>query len=93
MIVVTLAVLSLVACGVKSGEVRGTILNVDSSSILDLRSLDIRDETGASWHFEARKRFSGFTPSHLRQHMVQGESVAVRYHKEGESLIIDDVTD
>ena len=87
------AALTLLACGSESLEVRGTILEVDSASIVDLRSLDVQDGSGAKWHFEARRRFVEFTPSHLRQHMVQGLSVTVLYHVEDDTLVIDDITD
>lgn len=77
-----------------SPTVQGTILRVESLSITELDVLEIRDADGQTWSFEARgKRFALFTPSHLNEHQVLGLQVEVRYHREGESLIIDDITD
>ena len=82
-----------VACGEeKTGVVRGVVTGVEAMSLLELRSLDVEDEDGDTWHFEARG-FKGYTPSHLREHMVQGLRVAVVYHKEKGAMVIDEITD
>ncbi|MCH8825654.1 MAG: hypothetical protein IIB16_01760 [Chloroflexi bacterium] len=74
--------------------VRGAILRVESLSLTELGVLEIRDDAGKVWTFEARgKRFALFTPSHLNEHQVLGLKVAVHYHREADSLIIDDITD
>lgn len=74
--------------------VRGAILRVESLSLTELGVLEIRDDEGKVWRFEARgKRFALFTPSHLNEHQVLGLKVAVHYHREADSLIIDDITD
>ncbi len=94
-------VCGMLACGGDVSEavdgasvqtVRGSIVGVEAGSVLELTSLELRDENGATWHFEA-EGYQGFTPSHLRQHMLQGLSVTVTYHEEEGILIIDGMED
>jgi hypothetical protein len=74
--------------------VRGLIQNVDGKSLLELESLTIEDDSGKLWTFEARgKIIPNFTPSHLNEHKVLGMPVTVEYHREGDALVIDDITD
>ena len=87
--------LALGACGGDAGAVRGHVVDVQSKSLLELTSVEIVDGDGKRWTFEARG-FSDpadFTPSHLREHMVLGEPVTVRYHDEDGVLVIDDIAD
>ena len=59
-----------------------------------LESLTLVDENGTRWMFEARGRqVEGFTPSHVREHMVLGQPVRVTFHRENGALIINDITD
>ena len=75
-------------------EVRGMVQAVEPRSLLDIESLTVVDEEGVVWIFQGGPRTpAGFTPSHLREHMLQGEPVSVFYHAEGEALVIDDITD
>ena len=77
-----------------TGEVSGLILDLDARSLLELESVTLEDENGATWIFEAQgKRLAGFTPSHLREHMLLGEPVTVAFHRENGVLVLDDVTD
>lgn len=78
-----------------AGEMaRGLIQNVEGKSLLELESLTITDDSGTLWTFEARgKIIPGFTPSHLNEHRVLGLPVTVEYHREGDALVIDDITD
>ena len=72
--------------------VSGFIIAVEAKSIAELVSLDVEDAQRVMWHFVARD-FKGFTPSHLRDHMVQGAPVSVRYHEENSTFIIEEITD
>ena len=75
-------------------SVHGLVRGVEAQSLIALGSLDLTDEAGKTWHFEANgKAFSSFTPSHLNEHMLLGLRVTVVFHKEGEVLVVDDVTD
>ena len=94
-------VLVVAACGAdganvpqaeSTATVRGAIVAVNTESLLELTSLDLQDEAGTRWHFEAR-HFTGLTPSHLGEHMVQGLPIIVMYHRENGVLIIDEITD
>lgn len=80
--------------GLNSATVRGAIIGVESLSLLELDVLEIRDEAGRAWTFMGQgKIFPLFTPSHLTEHQVLGLSVQVSYHREGDALIIDDISD
>ena len=69
-------------------------MEVMPASLVDLDSLTVEDDQGARWTLDGRgKRFDNFSPSHLREHMVQGLAITVRYHEEGEVFVIDDITD
>ena len=77
-----------------TGTVRGLIQEVKATSLLEFESLTIRDENGNLWEFAARgKRFAGFTPSHLREHMVSGRQVSVDYYSDGAALVADSISD
>lgn len=87
--------LVLAACDGQSGAVRGYVVDVQSASLLELTSVKIVDGGGKGWTFEARD-FSDpadFTPSHLREHMLLGEPVTIKYHEEDGVLVIDDIAD
>ena len=80
-----------------SGEertIRGRLTDVRAASLLEVESITVETETGESYVLEAGNRvFSGFTPSHLREHMLQGTLVTVTFHQEGERMALDDVRD
>ena len=101
-LIVCVALLGQMACGGSaaevggtgaSGSVRGAVADVKSASLTRLSSIDVKDENGTGWHFEAGDDYKGLSPSHLREHMLQGLPVTVVYHEENAALIIDDVTD
>ena len=99
LVAVTMIALSLSACGDESADtaevdilVRGALIKVDSASLSKLASIDLRDETGKDWHFVANG-YAGFTPSHLREHMIQALPVTVTFHEDNRILVIDQITD
>lgn len=74
--------------------VTGLIQQIESRSLLEIASMTIVDGTGKVWIFEdGGRRPLEFSPSHLRDHMLSGLRVRVAYHREGDRLIIDGVTD
>ena len=82
--------------------VRGRIVDLNARSLLEVESLTIRDESGATNILEAGDEagdeadgveLGRFTPSHLREHMVTGQVVEVRYHDEGGRLVLDAISD
>jgi len=96
-------VLVVAACGVASRaepgqenaeSVRGLIRDVQSSSFSGIGSLTIEDDKGATWVFEGRDvAIPGVTPSHLRDHMLLGLPVVVRFRRENGALVLSDVED
>lgn len=94
--------LLLAACGDKEAGANssepdnkwttGVVLEIEAASLLELTALDVLDESGRRWHFVAGG-YKGFPPSHLREHMLQGLPVSVRYHESSGTLVMDEVTD
>lgn len=75
-------------------SVRGMVLDVESESLISLAALEVQDDDGTIWSFEGRgKVVPGFTPSHLNEHKLLGQSVLVTFYREGELLILHDITD
>lgn len=65
---------SVVACGggAPTGPietVRGAVVDLEARSLLELDWIDVVDDAGGRWHFSVGQ-YKGFTPSHLREHMV-----------------------
>ena len=74
--------------------VRGQVLHMEARSLIELEALEIQDENGAIWRFEGRgKVIPGFAPSHLNEHKLLGLSVEVTFYREGDALVLHDVTD
>lgn len=74
--------------------VRGQVLQVEARSLIELEALEIQDADGAIWRFEGRgKVIAGFAPSHLNEHKLLGLSVEVAFYREGDALVLYDVTD
>ena len=74
--------------------VRGIVLEVDAESLISLDALEVQDESGAVWHFVGRgKVVPGFTPSHLSEHKLLGLAVEVSFYREGEVLVLEDISD
>ena len=78
----------LAACSNEPGElqVRGQVVEVVPRSFSELELLRIRDDSGREYLFET-EGFVGFTPSHVREHQLLGQTLLVTYLKLGERLI------
>lgn len=68
-------------------QVRGHVVDVVIRSITEVESLRIRDDAGKIWDFKGAQGFIGFTPSHVKEHQLQGLSVLVSYVQEGDALM------
>ena len=80
--------------GLRLESVRGMVLEVEAESLISLASLDVQTDDGTVWRFEGRgKVVPGFTPSHLNEHKLLGQSVSVVFYREGEMLALYDITD
>ena len=98
-----LLICALAACSADAADaptlpslqaVRGQVLRVEARSLIELETLEIQDESGAIWRFEGRgKVIPGFAPSHLNEHKLLGLSVEVTFYREGDALVLHDVTD
>lgn len=98
-----LLICALAACSADASDapalpslqaVRGQVLHVEARSLIELEALEIQDESGAIWRFEGRgKVIPGFAPSHLNEHKILGLSVEVAFYREGDALVLHDVTD
>ena len=98
-----LLICALAACSADASDaptqsslqaIRGQVLHVEARSLIALDALEIQDENGAIWRFEGRgKVVPGFAPSHLNEHKLLGLSVKVTYYREGDALVLHDVTD
>ena len=91
--VVAVAIAVLAGCVGDTETVIGRLIDVQSSGLLDLESIEVIDEGGRQWKLEGSGEFGHFTPSHLRQHMVLGELLQVSFHRDGNILVIDRLSD
>ena len=67
-------------------QVRGQVVEVVARSFSELELLRIRDAQGKEYAFET-DGFVGFTPSHVREHQIFGQSLLVTYEKRGVILV------
>ena len=66
----------------------GLITDVEARTLLDLESIEVTDDDGNSLEFHAAgQRFMEFTPSHVREHMLQGLGVIVTYRKSDDGAL------
>ena len=72
----------------------GFIMEFAPRSLLDFESIKVVDESGTVMEFHSGgRRFSHFTPSHIREHMVLGQGVVVSYREDGGEFHIVEITD
>ena len=93
---VCLAVVSS-SCGANTNpgaiqQVRGHVIEVVGRNITDVETVRILDSDGKTWTFTTRG-FVGFSPSHLVQHQLFGDTIEVRYTMENEVLIALEIVD
>ncbi len=91
--VVVLGLLLPMGCGDDAGQqVRGQVVEVVARSFTELESLRIRDEAGREYIF-ITDGFVGFTPAHVKEHRLLGQSLLVTYVKRGDDLVAVALTD
>ena len=74
--------------------IRGQLSEVNSISLLEIKSITVQIETGDTFVIEAREKiFTGFTPAHLKEHMVQGTEVSVTFYEQDGHLVLKDIMD
>ena len=75
-------------------SVRGLVQEVDARSLLEIDSVTVRDGDGREWVIEGGgTEIPGFSPSHVREHMVLGQTVTAFFHRKDGVLVLDDMTD
>lgn len=82
------AVLLLAAAcgGGETRQVRGQVVAVVARDFAEIETLRIRDAGGREYRF-VTEGFVGFTPSHVREHQLLGQSLLVTYEKRGDELV------
>ena len=100
---VALLIFSGAACGgtqaddtsdVQTEVVSGLIVDLKARSLSEIESMTVAGEDGETWGFGAQDTMSaGFTPSHLKEHMVLGIPVKVWFHRQNGALQIDRIGD
>jgi hypothetical protein len=73
-------------------QVRGRVVEVVARNITEVETLRIRDENGQVWAFTT-EAFAGFTPSHLQEHQLFGQSVLVSYIEKDGQVVAVNITD
>ena len=73
-------------------SIRGHVVSVQASSVSQITSLVVRDSEGSDWAFVGDD-YQGFSPSHLREHMLQGLPITVIFRENGKNLSIKEITD
>ena len=72
----------------------GLIVDLVPNWLLEFESIKVVDEAGTVMEFHSGgRRFSHFTPSHIREHMVLGQGVVVSYREDGGVFHIVEITD
>ncbi len=81
--------------GVPTLEVRGQIIEVVARNIAEVESLRIRDASGREFTFttDQTRGFVGFTPSHLKEHQLSGQTVLVSYVERESRLVAVKISD
>ena len=80
-------------------QVRGQIIEVVARNIAQVETLRIRDESGREFTFTTDQAgdqtggFVGFTPSHLKEHQLLGQTVLVSYGERDGLLVIVKIED
>lgn len=73
--------------------VSGYVVNVESLSLKQLKSFELVDKNDHKIFFVVQGDLGKFSPSHMRQHMLLGESIIVKYSIEDGKNIVESVDD
>ena len=69
-------------------EVRGHVVQVVPRNISEFETLHIKSETQKYYEFTSQG-FTGFTPSHIKEHQLFGQTLLVKYiNKNGNLMAI-----
>jgi hypothetical protein len=73
-------------------QVRGQIVEVVARNIAEIELLTIRDNTGREYTFTTEGAVE-FTPSHLKEHQLLGQSALIKYVEQGGRLVAVEIGD
>ena len=68
------------------------VVEIVGRDLVELETLRIRAEDGKVWTFTAEAPLE-FSPSHLREHQLFGETVTVSYTRRGGVLVAFEIGD
>jgi hypothetical protein len=67
-------------------EVRGHVIQVVPRNISEFETLHIKSQTQKYYEFTSQG-FTGFTPSHIKEHQLFGQTLLVKYVNKNGKLI------
>jgi hypothetical protein len=70
----------------------GRVTNIIPRNISEIEILEIQTDDNQIYKF-GTTGFTGFTPSHIKEHQVTGQSIKVYYERSGNALIALEITD
>jgi hypothetical protein len=96
--VILVLLASAPACGQRTEEVRGVLVDVQSREIVNADAITVRDEASTLQTFRvspqvATDREHPNTASHLRQHMAVADPVVVRYRDTSDGKLAVQIVD
>ena len=59
-------------------QIRGYVLEVVPRNVSEFEILKVRTENGELYHFTS-DTFTGFTPTHIKEHQLFGQTVLVKF--------------
>jgi uncharacterized lipoprotein YajG len=76
----------------KNATVRGHVVDVQARDIRRAEAVQVRTQSGEVLRFNVAESVE-VTPGHLREHMVQGEPVTVKYETRPDGLLATAIDD
>ena len=94
LVLVCVLLFAAVSCKSETRSVRGLVVEVNAGSLLIVDTVTVEDEDQTMWTVHGGgRRFDGFPPSHLREHMVQALPVTVWFEEKDGKLYMKDISD
>lgn len=87
-------VLTLISCTHQMESVRGLVVEVVAKSPIEVETLTLVDQQNTKLKFySSGTTFSEFTLSHLREHMMLGDPITVRFERQNGFLLLKEIRD
>ena len=92
--ILTFIVFIFFACTNDYLEVKGHIINIESSELNKVDKLTLKDFEGKVWILNGNnKSYSHFSSHHLKEHQISGHPVIIKYEKINKDLSIVSIKD